>query len=336
MLWRRANLADVEQITRAQKAMDAVDHPDWTTPASDIEDELGLEHVDLATDSAVGCDAAGRVVAWGLVEASPTAHDRHQARLHGGVVPQRRGQGIGSDLLAWQVARGREQVAALEPALPGWVRTSVEERNPAAMAVCERAGMRQERWFTWMERDLLGSGARSVDPVVMPDGVRLVTYTSDRAEDARLARDDAFRDHWGFRPSAPQIWQQFVAGELFRADLSFLALDPSGRILGFALANANPEDWPLQGYTSSYLGLLGVIREGRRRGIATALLNAYLAATRDGGLERAVLDVDSANPSGALGLYEAVGFTTGGRSVEYVLDLPRLDRAGQDRASVPR
>lgn len=65
-----------------------------------------------------------------------------------------------------------------------------------------------------------------------------------------------------------------------------------------------------------------MIRAARGRRIAPTLLAAYLDATRQAGLERAVLDVDTANPSGALGLYESLGFEATNRTVEYVLDLP--------------
>lgn len=320
-LWRPATLADVAAVTRAQKAMDAVDHPDWTTPREDVEDELDASHVALSRDSLLALDAAGDVIAWGLVELHPGRAGRVQSFLSGGVVPAARGRGIGRQLLAWQLARGAGQLAACEDALPAWVRGGVDERNPGALALLERCGMRPARYFTSMERDLLGAGAAPLADPVVPDGVRLVPYSADRSDEARLARNDAFRDHWGSQPSDPERWSQFVDSDLFRTDLSWLAVDEADRVLGFALANANPEDWELQGYTSSYLGLLGVVREARGRGLASVLLRSYLASTRDAGLERGVLDVDTANPTGALGMYERAGFVATSRSVELVLEV---------------
>ena len=65
----------------------------------------------------------------------------------------------------------------------------------------------------------------------------------------------------------------------------------------------------LQGYPSSYISLVGVISRWRRSGVAPALLAQTLRASRDAGMERTALDVDSENPSGALGLYTGMGFS---------------------------
>lgn len=321
--WRPATMDDVAVVTHAQKAMDAVDHPDWTTPAEDIADELGAEHVDLVHDSILALDAEGAVIGWGLVEPSRPTTERVQVFLSGGVVPAHRGRGLGRLLLAWQLARATEQLVQRREALPAWVRCTVDERNPTGLALVDRAGMRPVRWFTSMERAVLTpDGAASLPAVpAPPDGVRLVRYTSDRAEVARLARNDAFRDHWGSRPTPPQQWSQTVTSELMRADLSWLAVDEAGRVLGLAIVVANPEDWPLQGYTSSYLAVLGVVRAARGQRLAPALVGAVMRATAEAGLERVVLDVDTENPTGALALYERLGMEPTARSIEHVLDL---------------
>ena len=117
------------------------------------------------------------------------------------------------------------------------------------------------------------------------------------------------------------LWAQFVGGDLFRADLSRIAVDADGGILGFALCSANPEDWEVQGFTSCYVGVLGVVREARGRGIAPALLEGVLRATAEAGLERVVLDVDTESPTGALGLYERSGFVATSRSMTVARDL---------------
>ncbi|WP_158277131.1 GNAT family N-acetyltransferase [Serinibacter arcticus] len=315
--WRAATLEDAPAITRAQKAMDAVDHPDWTTPLEDVVDELSSSHVDLASDTILALGADGDVVAWGLTDLSPGRATRVQVYLTGGVVPAFRGRGLGRVLLAWQLARGQQLLATCPEQLPAWLQVSLDERNTTGLALAERAGLTVRRWFTSMDRDL----AAPVQDVPVPDGVAIVAYSADRAEDARVARNDSFRDHWGSQPSQPERWQQFVGGTYFRPDLSQLAVDGEGRILGFALCTVTPEDFEVQGYTSSYIGVLGVVREARGRGIAPAILQAVLRATAGAGLERVVLDVDTASPTGALGLYERSGFVASSRSTTVAIDL---------------
>jgi len=51
------------------------------------------------------------------------------------------------------------------------------------------------------------------------------------------------------------------------------------------------------------------LKEYRKRGIASALLVASMKRMKDAGFESAGLDVDSANPTGAHGLYQRLGFT---------------------------
>ncbi|NKQ35221.1 MAG: GNAT family N-acetyltransferase [Chloroflexi bacterium] len=62
---------------------------------------------------------------------------------------------------------------------------------------------------------------------------------------------------------------------------------------------------------------IGVIRGWRQRGIASALIAAAMRAFRDEGLEYAKLGVDTENPTGALRLYENLGFYSVRRSTAF-------------------
>ena len=88
-------------------------------------------------------------------------------------------------------------------------------------------------------------------------------------------------------------------------------------VLGFVITEINEDDWERQGSRSVYIGLVGTVRESRGRGMASALLADVLAASRTAGLELAVLDVDTENPTGALGVYTRLGFVPTTRDVAY-------------------
>jgi ribosomal protein S18 acetylase RimI-like enzyme len=132
-----------------------------------------------------------------------------------------------------------------------------------------------------------------------------------------VARNDSFRDHWGSQPMNEEQWDSFVGRSTFRPDLSFLAVAPDGTVAGFVLSSVSEDDWPGQGFSSAYIDLVGVTRAWRKRGIAPALLARDLRAIADAGLEKAVLDVDSDSPTGALGLYSGVGFAESNRSINF-------------------
>ena len=66
--------------------------------------------------------------------------------------------------------------------------------------------------------------------------------------------------------------------------------------------------------------LVGTLREHRGRGLAGALLAEVMRASRAAGLERCVLDVDTENPTGALGVYTRLGFAATDRDVAYSIE----------------
>ncbi|KRA25669.1 hypothetical protein ASD65_15510 [Microbacterium sp. Root61] len=301
--WRPAVEADIDAIQALAAASDRVDHPTWITPREDIADVFELSHVEVARDTLVAV-VDDELVAWGWAMVHPVQDVELHGYLQGTVRPDWRRRGLGAQLMAWLYARVCEMFVETEATVPAAVFLYVEEGNDGAVVLGERLGLRTERWFTAMHRDLS-------EPIVVPaaaEGVELVAYTSERAEDARIARNDSFRDHWGSLESAPERWEQFVGGPFLRPDLSTLAL-VDGRIVAFCLASVNEEDWAALGASHTYIDLIGVVRDQRGRGLAPAVIARTLVAAKAAGLEQAVLDVDTASPTGAHTLYERLGFT---------------------------
>lgn len=291
--------------------MEAADHPNFVTPREEFDDQLNRSYVSLESDSLLARDATGRAVAFGLSVLSPSQDTLVRSILDGGVRPDARGQGIGRQLLTWQVARALQQFSTSESPLPGWLMLWTDERVSSTVRLAGRFGFSIVRYFLELTRDL-------TEPIVYRplDGFEVVNFDHSMAEAVRLARNDAFRDHWGSQPSMVEDWLSFIGSEVFRPDLSFVALAPNGDIAGVVLSIVNEEDFLGQGFSSAYLDLVGVPRAYRRRGIAPALLTRTLQAVAEAGLDRAVLDVDSDNPSGALGMYAGVGFVEAHRSVQ--------------------
>jgi mycothiol synthase len=316
-LWRPATPDDVDAIHATQVLADLVDHPEWVTPREDIEDDYRASHIDLGRDSIVGFDADGTVAAHGYVALGPGQDSRVQSYLFGTVRPDMRGRGIGRQLISWQTGRSQQQLASSDKALPGWSIIHAAHDNAAAIALAEEAGFISSRYFTSMNRMV-------VDPIPAlraPDGIRIVRCTADLFEATRLARNDAFRDHWGSQPTVEERWAQFTGSPQFRSDLSWVALTGEGadaRVVAFALTSLNEHDWEAQGYTSGYIALIGVIRDHRGKRLAPALIARLLSSYREAGLERAVLDVDTANPTGAHSLYERMGFVATTQQVALV------------------
>lgn len=317
--WRPASPADLDAVWQMQQQSDSVDHPDWTTPREELEEHYAASHVDLARDSILAFDVDGRIAAHGYVLLRPGQETRVQSYLIGTVRPDQRGRGIGRLLLDWQLGRSRQQLAGSDKALPGWSMIYAEQGNGQAISLAERAGFEIQRYFTAMNRVV----ADPIPELGTPDGIRIVHCTPDLFDATLVARNDAFRDHWGSQPRLPEQWAAFTGGSQFRSDLSWAAIAGDGdeqQVVAFALSTLNEDDWPLQGYTSGYVALIGVVRGWRGRRLAPALLARLLHSYRAAGLERAVLDVDTASPTGANGLYERMGFVATTQEVALVLE----------------
>jgi len=318
-LWRTATAADIDAIHGIHAAADAVDHPTWITPREEIADTFELSHIDHSRDTIIGFAPDGTAVVFCSAFLHPSRAGSLTVHLGGAVHPQWRRRGIGSAALGWAHERAREQLAAVAPTLaPGeWeleIKVYAEESTPDVIAIAEPLGFAVERWFTTMVRDM-------AQPLPTPPavaGATIVPYTPDRALDVLAARNDAFRDHWGSLPTSEESWRKFVDGEFLRPDLSRLALDADGEVIALCLASVNEADWEALGATHAYIDLIGVVRAHRRRGLAPAVIAASLAAIGQAGLEKTVLDVDTASPTGANTLYEGLGFTATERSLALV------------------
>ncbi|MEZ3159151.1 GNAT family N-acetyltransferase [Microbacterium sp. BWT-B31] len=311
--WRAAARDDLEAIVELTRACDRVDHPSWFTPRDEIEEVFDASWIDPAWDTLLGFDGDGRLVAIGGIIVHPSRDVHAHVYLTGRVHPEVRGRGLGREVLRWEEERALQALAELDLAVPAAVFAYAEEGDVALQHLAERRGFAPERWFTTMVRDL----AVEIPTVEASGDAVICAYEPALKEATRVARNDAFRDHWGSLETPPERWDHFAEGPFLRPDLSRVATE-GDRVVALALGSVNEEDWAAQGYTSVYIDLIGVTRDRRGRRLAPAVITALLQAARDAGLDKAVLDVDTESPTGANSLYGALGFAPTERVVALV------------------
>ncbi|MCP2265670.1 GNAT family N-acetyltransferase [Promicromonospora thailandica] len=342
LTWRAWTRDDVPALAALMRTVEEADGRDWFMSPEEVAELLAAPHGDPATDTLVGLDADGALVAHAYVERSATdGVDTLRAELGGGVHPGRRGEGIGTELLAWAVGRARQVLAASGTddrlaALPGRIALHLEDSDPAERVELARAaGFTPIRFYANLVRDL----AEPIPAIGVEPPLRIVPW-SDALEDAvRLARNDAFRDHWGSQPRTPESWRAYRS--MFAPQWSFVVVDdsvdypgsatelpgdesvPPGTpyVVGLHRAERYEHDWETQGYTAGYTGLLGVRRAYRGRRVAAALLTHAMRVYAADGMQKAELDVDTANPTGATGLYARLGYTKNDGSTLYTIEL---------------
>jgi mycothiol synthase len=175
--------------------------------------------------------------------------------------------------------------------------------QPGRIALFRSAGFEPVRRFAVMHRAI--DDDVPLEP--LPPELLGCVWQPEFDEAARVAHNEAFADHWGSEPVSAERWRHLGSGGPgFRADLSFVALTPAREVAGYVVSSAPPGMQTER--PSAWIGMVGVRREHRRRGLAAALLTRSLAAMRAAGFAVAGLDVDADNATGAVRLYERLGF----------------------------
>ncbi|MGH3149548.1 MAG: GNAT family N-acetyltransferase [Streptosporangiaceae bacterium] len=278
------------------------DGSDYHVSEQDLREEFDSPNMDFARGSIAIWD--GRTMAGCAVLACRNAADPvHNMRQDGGVHPAYRGRGLGGDLLGWAEQAAVPLHEERFPGHPLALSSGVFSRNTGAIALHEERGYQAVRWFHSMIRDL----SAPIPEAVIPDGVRIAGHTADQAEAALLVRNESFRDHWGSTEVTEQNFAHSLALRAFRQRYSYLAYEgptPLGLILSHEYDAYNTKT----GRRDLYIAIVGTRAAGRKRGIATALLVTAMSAARADGYDQASLAVDADSLTGAVGLYQHVGF----------------------------
>jgi mycothiol synthase len=301
-----AVLAAAEQIDDTGEYPDAEDIAEWWRGWS----------LEPPRDGLAVCDPAGVVVAYATVMASPTFREALAVYLEGRVRPDLRERGIGRALLAWQLDRGAALHAERHPEAPGALTVEVPGGMPSLEALVRRAGLEAERWYRELQRPLTDL------PEVRPlPGLDVVPFTWDRDDEVRRAHNASFTRHHGSSERDPEAWQSLFTGQRsFRPDLSRLAVE-DGAVVGYVLAYVYEADTAARGTREVVLGQIGVLPPARGRGVASGLIAEVLRVAAASDCEIAGLGVDTENVTGALRLYEGLGFRPVRSRVTWALDL---------------
>ncbi|MEO6462125.1 MAG: GNAT family N-acetyltransferase, partial [Candidatus Eisenbacteria bacterium] len=137
---RPVTAADLPVLHAVQRRIEEHDGITYATPLAEFEEWLDDPHLDLASDTRL-VEVAGQVVAGGRVWHSPSGVREERAFVLGGVDPAHRRKGIGSALLAWQIARAEERLRALAGALPLYVRATAYDFQRDTIDLQARHGM---------------------------------------------------------------------------------------------------------------------------------------------------------------------------------------------------
>ena len=268
-------------------------------------------------------DPDGEIRAWGSV------HDRAEGRmLYVHIVDRGLTDDVADACSSMLFAWADEQARAVGAARG----LAVQQIDTGAFADDDR----QHRWLrdggyvqvrTWLQMNRPVSPEESSlvpDPARWERGpvtIRLVRRRPDGLPDSvdvhavHHVLEQAFRDHFNsseetfgefvhrLREDPGHTWDHWWLAMLDNPELEGIGPVPVGALVGtVSETNGGPD--------GSYVGYIGVLDAARGQGVAKALLHTIIADAAGRGRDRVGLEVDADSPTGARGLYEALGWTT--------------------------
>ncbi|MFL5687104.1 MAG: GNAT family N-acetyltransferase [Chloroflexota bacterium] len=308
---------DYDEMARVMNAANVEDVVPWFPTATMLREEMEASSgLDPLTD-VVLAEIDGLLVAVASAERTLRG-GQPMYDVHGHIVPELRRRGLGRALLHENLRRAGEIAVAHGDPYPLTIRAWTAERETGHQALLTSEGFSVDRWFFLMRRPTLDD----IPELPLPHGIEL---RSVRPADHRAIFDaefEAFKDHW-----KPDDYDEAQFEALFKktdldTDLWVVAWDRdevAGVVQNWVWADENER----LGVKRGWLEKISVRRPWRRRGLARAIIAESLRRLSAAGMSDAMLGVDTANPTGAVRLYEELGFEVDQRTSAYVRTLER-------------
>lgn len=322
--WRSPCPRDLDEVYALLAAISAFDDtpcrwtpndlPQWYAASGPLASELMVLGFEGHSLVAVGWDIMGET--------------EGTVRIDGAVHPAFRHQGIGRQLLRWQLDRARDWFLAWEEGHTLRIVAFSDASTTNKRSMFHHQGLTPTRWLIDMVCRFPAS-SRVADFVSTPVlGVRFEQFGPQWIEPTRQAHNDVFADRWGSEAVSHQAWAASLEAEHARPDLSWVAVDEWGSVVGYALNSAT------EGFGEPGLGWtdrLGVRRAQRGRNIARVLLARSLDSFRRAGLDAGGVGLDSVD-GGGTSLYLALGY----EATDTVIQFERSETRDEARAALTR
>lgn len=294
---------DYPLIVKVFEACREVDELEWSYSVDEVRNEFThLTNFDPYQD-VLFAELKGNAIGWTRVSWRQE-HSGDRVYRHRGLLdPEWRRRGIGRALLLHSERRLRA-IAASHPSddrrlFQVWC----ADTEGGTEALLRSEGYEPARYLQEMSRTL----EDDLPSRPLPEGFEVRPVEEAHIRPIWEANEEAFHDHWGTTPRTAQDYEEWRGDRRFDPDLWKVAWDGdevAGMVLNVIDEDENWEFDRKRGYTED----IAVRRAWRRRGLATGLIAQSLRSLRDLGMKEAALAVDTENLSGALRLYEGLGF----------------------------
>jgi ribosomal protein S18 acetylase RimI-like enzyme len=226
--------------------------------------------------------------------------------------PDWRRNRIGTAMLQHAEARLRQIAAQHEAGAGKFFQTWANGSESGRQALLESQGYQPVRYFVEMTRDI----DMPLPDAPMPSGLEVRPADVSMLRQVYEAHMEAFRDHWSFSEETFEEFSHWQDEPTFNPSLWKIGWDGgqiAGMVLNFVNEAENAEYNRKRGYTEG----ISTRRSWRKLGLARSLLVQSIAMFKEMGMTETALGVDTENPSGALKLYQSVGYKEVKRNMTY-------------------
>jgi mycothiol synthase len=308
-LFRHA--ADYEAIATLIRDASVADGNDYVPTAENVQIEA---ENDAGFDPRTGyvlAELDGRLVAVG--QAFVQVRDGVTVYTSSGTVhPSVRRRGLGRAILRHneKVLRGIADTRTDEGGRTFGAWSSEREAGSDALLASE--GYAPVRYGFSMIRDLHSP----LPDAALPTGLEVHPVLPEHHRPIWEADAEAFRDHWGHREWTEEDFRALFSQPDLDTSLWRVAWD-GDEVVGSVQTWIWQAENEALGVRRGWLEHISVRRPWRGRGVARALIVSALEGLRAAGMTEAMLGVDAENLTGALRLYEGLGFRVKDRGATY-------------------
>lgn len=300
---RPATMEDVEAVTALMNLCHQYDLGRQPFDVDETRTEFQEPGTSPEADMRLAYNEAGELAGAAVIYDARVPHVAKFMDVH--VHPEHRGGELARQLIDWVLAEARRRIDRSPEGSRVFAAADYDLRASYTKSLWAGYGFEPKRYFFEM---LIEFEGKEIPEPVWPEGYSISGLQPGEEQESYRVIFDAFKDHYGaiedrpFEDAFERYWH-FISNFKGWTPEHFLVVKYKGQPAAVTSCLPSiPED-PQKGYVAT----LGVRREHRRKGLALTMMRYAFRMLRAAGSLRAGLDVDAANPTGAVGLYEQAG-----------------------------
>jgi len=297
-----AGSADLQALADLLNSCEAVDCQGEGASVSELQHVFDAPKVDKARDFRFWEDEDGELSGFGqlcILKSGEEIDCFLWFRVH----PAFRGKGLETQILTWALLRTPE--ISCERGFPVKLHVTAREDQAELMALLKDYGFTIERYSLRMARIL----TERMSVPHFPEGFTLNHLQGQRDAAAWVELyNQTFVNHWNHHDSSVWAVEHRLISPNYHPELDLITIAPDGTFAAFCYCSIYLEGNVSGRQNEGWIVYLGTRPGFRHLGLGRAMLLAGLQRLKAFSMDTALLGVDFENSTGAMHLYESVGF----------------------------